>query len=152
MKSKIKVGDTAPMFTLPGSDGQLVNLADFIGKKNLVVYFYPKDESYGCTKEACSFRDSYDDFKDAGAEVIGISTDDEESHRSFAEHHKLPFILLSDKGGKAAESYGVGRSLGILPGRMTFVVDKNGIVRMTYSSQLNFQNHINEAIEMLKTL
>jgi peroxiredoxin Q/BCP len=152
MKNKIKVGDYAPLFTLPCPDGRLVNLADFIGKKNLVVYFYPKDESYGCTKEACSFRDSYDDFKDAGAEVIGISTDDEESHRSFAERHKLPFILLSDKDGKVAESYGVGRSWGIFQGRVTFVIDKNGIVRMTYSSQLNFQKHIDEAIEMLKTL
>jgi len=152
VQNKIKVGDKAPLFTLPDSEKQLINLADYIGKKNLVVYFYPNDESYGCTREACSFRDRYDDFKDAGAEVIGISSDDEESHNSFAAHHKLPFILLSDEDGKVAESYGVGRSFGILRGRVTFVIDKNGIVRMIYSSQLNFQKHINEALALLKTL
>jgi thioredoxin-dependent peroxiredoxin len=152
MQNKIKVGDKAPLFTLPDSEKQLINLADYIGKKNLVVYFYPRDESYGCTREACSFRDSYDDFKDAGAEVIGISSDDEESHNSFAAHHQLPFILLSDKDGKVAESYGVGRSFGILPGRVTYVIDKNGIVRMIYLSQLKFKKHINEALALLKTL
>jgi thioredoxin-dependent peroxiredoxin len=152
MGNKIKVGDKAPLFSLPDANGEQINLADFIGRKNLVVYFYPKDESYGCTKQACSFRDSYDDFKDAGAEVIGISTDDEASHRSFAARNKLPFILLSDMEGKVAESYGAGRSLGILPGRVTFLIDKKGIVRMAYSSQLNFQKHIDEAVKIIKTL
>jgi peroxiredoxin Q/BCP len=117
-----------------------------------VVFFYPKDESYGCTKEACSFRDNYDEFKEASAEVIGISTDDEASHSSFAAHHKLPFILLSDKDNKVADLYGVQRSLGILPGRVTFVIDKEGIIRMNYSSQLNFRRHMDEAIDLIKSL
>ena len=152
MKNNINLGDKAPLFTLPNSGGQLVNLTDFIGKKNLVVFFYPKDESYGCTKEACSFRDNYDEFKDAGGEVIGISTDNEASHSAFAAHHKLPFVLLSDKDGKVAELYGVHRSLGILPGRVTFVIDKEGVIRMNYSSQLNFRKHMDEAIALIKSL
>jgi len=152
MKNKINPGDKAPLFTLPDSGGQPVSLTDFIGKKSLVVFFYPKDESYGCTKEACSFRDNYDEFKDAGAEVIGISTDDEASHSSFAAHHKLPFVLLSDKDSKVAELYGVHRSLGILPGRVTFVIDKEGFIRMNYSSQLNFRKHMDEAIALIKSM
>jgi peroxiredoxin Q/BCP len=152
MKIDIKTGDKAPLFTLPDSEGHPVSLSDFIGKQNLVVYFYPKDESYGCTKEACSFRDSYDEFKEAGTEVIGISSDDEASHRSFAAHHRLPFILLSDPDGKVAEDYGVRRSMGILPGRVTFVIDKEGLVRMNYSSQINMQKHIDEAIELIRKL
>jgi peroxiredoxin Q/BCP len=152
MEINIKPGDKAPLFVLPDSGGHPVSLSNFIGKQNLVLFFYPKDESYGCTKEACSFRDSYDEFKEAGAEVIGISSDDEESHSSFADHHRLPFILLSDKGNKVAELYGVGRSLGILPGRVTFVIDKEGIVRMNYSSQINFRKHINEALQLIRML
>jgi peroxiredoxin Q/BCP len=152
MRIDLKPGEKAPLFSLPDADGNSVNLADFFGKKNLVVFFYPKDESYGCTKEACSFRDSYDDFKDAGAEVIGISSDDAASHRSFASHHKLPFILLSDQDSKVAARYGVKRSMGILPGRVTFVIDKEGMVRMNYSSQVNMQKHIDEAVNLIKTL
>jgi thioredoxin-dependent peroxiredoxin len=149
---KISIGEKAPLFSLPDQNGKMVHLTDFIGKTKLVVYFYPKDESYGCTKEACSFRDSYEDFKDAGAEVIGISADDEASHREFSTHHKLPFILLSDRDKKVATLYNVKRNLGILPGRVTFVIDKQGIIRMIYSSQINFQKHIDEAIEMIKKL
>jgi peroxiredoxin Q/BCP len=149
---KLKTGDKAPLFSLPDQAGKMINLADFIGKSNLVIYFYPRDDSYGCTKEACSFRDNYEDFKESGAEVIGISADDESSHRSFSARHRLPFILLSDKDKKVAGLYGVGRSLGILPGRVTFVVDKQGVIRMIYSSQVNFQKHIDEALEILRGL
>ena len=122
--NEVKIGSKAPLFILPDQNGKLINLNDFIGKTNLVVYFYPKDESYGCTKEACSFRDSYEDFKEAGAEVIGISADSEASHKGFAANHKLPFILLSDKDKKIANLYGVGKTMGILPGRVTFIIDK----------------------------
>jgi peroxiredoxin Q/BCP len=152
MKTIIKPGDKAPFFTLPDPEGHPVSLSDFIGKQNLVVFFYPRDESWGCTKEACSFRDSYGDFKDAGAEVIGISSDDEASHASFAAHHRLPFILLSDQDGKVAALYGVRYSLGIFAGRVTFVIDKEGIVRMNYSSQVNLQKHIGEAVKLIRTL
>ena len=152
MANKIDVGSKAPEFSLPDQRGKRVNLADYLGKTNLVVYFYPKDESFGCTKEACSFRDNYEVFKEAGAEVIGISSDDIASHQAFAANHKLPFILLSDKDNTVADKYGVGKSLGILPGRVTFVIDKQGIVQLMFSSQLNFQKHVDEAIETLKRL
>ncbi len=152
MANKIEIGSRAPDFSLPDQHGKRVNLSDFLGKSNLVVYFYPKDESYGCTKEACSFRDNYEVFREAGAEVIGISADDIASHQAFSANHKLPFILLSDKDRTVAEKYGVGKSLGLLPGRVTFVIDKQGIVRMMFSSQLNFEKHISEAMETLKRI
>ncbi len=151
-QDKIEVGKLAPLFSLPDQNGKTVNLSDFYGKANVVLFFYPKDESYGCTKEACSFRDSYEDFRVAGAEVIGISADDEASHKSFAANHKLPFILLSDKDHKIARIYGINKSLGIIPGRVTFVIDKAGVIRMTYSSQINFQKHVDNAVELIKGL
>jgi peroxiredoxin Q/BCP len=152
MANELKVGSKAPAFSLPDQDGKIVNLSDFLGKTNLVVYFYPKDESYGCTKEACSFRDNYEDFRETGAEVIGISADGVDSHRAFASHHKLPFILLSDKEKMVAEKYQVKKSLGVLPGRVTFVIDKNGIIRMIFSSQISYGKHVEEAIAMLNRL
>ena len=152
MANKIEIGTKAPDFSLPDQYGKRVNLSDYLGKSNLVIYFYPKDESYGCTKEACSFRDNYEVFKEAGAEVIGISSDDIASHQAFAANHKLPFILLSDKDKTVAAKYGVGKSLGVLPGRVTFVIDKHGIIRLMFSSQLNFEKHITEAIETLKKM
>ena len=151
-QTKIEIGKPAPSFSLPDQNGAMISLKDFTGKSNIVLFFYPKDESYGCIKEACSFRDSYEDFKDAGAEVIGISADDEASHRSFASHHKLPFHLLSDKDRKVAAQYGIGRSLGFIPGRVTFVIDKQGIIRKIFSSQIQFGKHSEEAIEELKKL
>jgi len=152
MANKIEIGSKAPEFSLPDQSGKRVNLSDYLGKSNLVLYFYPKDESYGCTKEACSFRDNYEVFKQAGAVVIGVSSDDIASHQAFAANHKLPFILLSDKDKTVADKYGVGKSLGVLPGRVTFVIDKQGIVRLVFSSQLNFEKHITEAIETLKQM
>ena len=152
MAQNIEIGSKAPEFSLPDQQGKRVNLSDFLGKTNLVVYFYPKDESYGCTKEACSFRDSYEDFKEAGAEVIGISADDETSHKEFSAHHKLPFILLSDKDKKVAALFNIKKTMGILPGRVTFVIDKEGVIRMIYSSQLSFQKHVEEAVEVVKSM
>jgi thioredoxin-dependent peroxiredoxin len=151
-EKKMKVGNKAPLFTLPDQNGTFVNLNDFIGKTKLVIYFYPKDESYGCTKEACSFRDSYEVFKEAGAEVIGISADDEASHRAFSANHKLPFILLSDKDKKVTNLYGVGKTMGLFPGRVTFIIDKQGIIRGIYSSQVNYDKHVDEALKVLKRI
>ena len=148
--SVIKEGGKAPDFTLPSQDGSMVSLSQFAGTKSVVLFFYPKDESYGCTKEACSFRDNYEVFKDAGAEVIGISADDEASHKSFASNHKLPFILLSDKDRKVAGLYKVGKTMGMIPGRVTFVIDRNGIIQKIFSSQFSFQKHIDEALFILK--
>ncbi len=146
----IKEGVRAPDFTLPSQDGSMVSLSQFAGIKSVVLFFYPKDESYGCTKEACSFRDNYEVFKEAGAEVIGISADDEASHKSFASNHKLPFILLSDRDRKVAGLYKVGRTLGVLPGRVTYVIDRNGIIKKIFSSQFSFEKHIEEALSILK--
>ena len=142
-------GDAMPESTLVGPEGP-IQLRDKLGKP-LVVYFYPKDETYGCTKEACSFRDQYEDFVAAGAEVIGVSRDDATSHAKFREHHKLPFTLLSDPGGKVAASWGVKTTLGI-PGRSTFVFDKGGVVRHRFDSALRFGKHVDEALATIKTL
>ena len=148
----IKVGDLAPDFTLPQQDGAPVNLKALLEKGAVVLYFYPKDETPGCTLEACSFRDSYQDFKEAGAEVVGISSDSTEDHLAFATKHRLPFTLVSDKGAKTRAAYGVSRTFGIIPGRVTFVIDRQGVVRHVFNSQLNAARHVTEALEVLKQL
>lgn len=149
---KIKVGDKAPDFTLPSQMGDNVTLSEYFGKKNIVLYFYPKDESKGCTREACKFRDSYDLFASLGAEVLGVSSQSVESHKSFATHHGLQFILLSDKKNEVRELYGVPATMGIIPGRVTFIIDKKGIVRHIFSSQFQTEKHIEEAKEVLGKL
>ena len=116
---KVKVGDKAPNFTLLSQKGENVTLSQFFGKKNVVLYFYPKDETRGCTREACEFRDKYEVFKDLGAEVIEVSSDDVESHGSFASKHNLPFILLSDSSKKIRKLYAVPSTFGVIPGRVT---------------------------------
>src|SRR5665648_1111443 len=118
----VKVGDKAPDFTLPCQNGEEVKISKFFGKKNVVLYFYPKDETTGCTKEACTFRDNYEELTKLGAEVIGVSGQSVESHKSFASHYGLPFILLSDQGNKVRELYGVPSSMGIIPGRVTYII------------------------------
>ena len=149
---KINVGDKAPDFTLPSQMGDNVTLSEYFGKKNIVLYFYPKDESPGCTREACKFRDQYEVFTNLGAEVLGISSDSLESHKSFATHHGLPFILLSDEDNKVRELYGVPSSMGIIPGRVTYIIDKKGVVRHIFSSQFQPEKHIEEALKILKEL
>lgn len=145
------IGQQAPNFSLQNQHGETISLSDFTGEKHVVLYFYPKDETPGCTKEACGFRDSYEDFLEAGAEVIGVSEDSVASHAKFASGRKLPFQLLSDKGGKVAKSYGVKKGLfGLLPGRETFVISKNGQVLSAFSSQFQIDPHISKALEILK--
>ena len=148
--SGIQVGDAAPDFDLPDASGRRVRLADFKGKRGVVLYFYPKDDTPGCTKEACSFRDSYEEFQDAGAEVIGVSSDSEASHRSFAEKYRLPFALVADAGGELRKRYGVPSTLGFLPGRVTYVIDREGIVRHVFNSQLQAAKHVDEALAVLR--
>lgn len=138
-----------PETKLVGGDGE-IQLRDKIGKP-LVVYFYPKDETYGCTIEACAFRDQYEDFTAAGAEVIGVSRDDATSHDKFKTHHKLPFTLLSDPGGKVAAAWGVRGKLG-LAGRVTYVFDKAGVVRHRFDSMIRFGKHVDQALEIVKRL
>ena len=145
----LQVGDVAPDFALPSSTDETVKLSDLRGKW-AVVYFYPADDTPGCTKEACSFRDSFEDFTDAGAVVVGISGDSIESHKAFAAKHKLPFTLLSDGDGATREAWGVGKSLGMLPGRVTYVIDPNGVLRKRFSSQLRFNKHKDEALATIR--
>jgi len=148
----ITAGQQAPDFALPDATGKTVRLSDFRGKQAVVLYFYPKDDTPGCTKEACAFRDQYEDLKDAGAEVIGVSSDGGESHEKFASKYKLPFLLVSDRGGVVRKQYGVPATLGLLPGRVTFVIDKQGVVRRTFNSQFQATKHVSEAIEALRGL
>lgn len=148
----LKEGDPAPRFRLPSSTGSSVSLDDFLGKKNLVLYFYPKDNSPGCTREACSFRDSHSAFKELNAEVVGISGDGQATHERFARTEHLPFILLSDSDGTMRRAYGVKRTLGVIPGRVTFVIDKQGIIRRIYSAQLRSERHVTEALTVLKSI
>jgi thioredoxin-dependent peroxiredoxin len=148
----IKVGDAIPEVSLQSQTGETVNLKSFNGHKCVVLYFYPKDDTPGCTKESCSFRDSYTAFQEAGAEVIGISADDVASHKAFAAKHNLPFTLLSDTGNTIRKAFGVPSTLGILPGRVTYVIDKSGVVRHITNSQLNFQGHIDESLKVVQGL
>ena len=149
----VKVGDRAPDFTLPTQKtGESFHLYDVLGKSAIVLYFYPKDDTPGCTAEACSFRDSYEAFQEAGAEVVGISSNSETSHQQFANKYKLPFILLSDLGGVVRKFYGVPSTFGLLPGRVTYIIDKQGIIRHIFSSQFAPQQHIAEAIRVLQEI
>ncbi len=145
-------GDRAPDFTLKTQEGKEVSLHDFLGEKNVVLYFYPKDFTTGCTTEARTFSLNYDSLLGLGAEVIGVSSDSSESHKSFAEGCNVKFPLASDTGGRVRELYGVHLSLGLFPGRVTFVIDKQGVVRHVFSSQLNPRKHVSEAVDALKAL
>lgn len=149
--AKVNVGDIAPDFELPALDGKSIRLSQFRGK-NIVLYFYPKDETPGCTAEACFFRDNYELFREIGAEVIGISSDSYQSHQEFAKHHSLPFVLLSDSGKQVRKLYGVPSTIGLLPGRVTYVIDSQGVVRHIFSSQFQPKKHVEEALTVLKTL
>jgi peroxiredoxin Q/BCP len=148
----VAVGQPAPDFELPAADGRMVRLSDYRGRKSVVLFFYPKDETPGCTVEACTFRDSYEEFAQAGAEVIGISADSGDSHARFAEHHHLPMLLLSDREGIARARFGVKKALGFLPDRITFVIDKDGIVRHITSGRLRFKQHATESLATVKQL
>ncbi|NJM64440.1 MAG: peroxiredoxin [Acaryochloris sp. RU_4_1] len=148
----VSVGDPAPDVTLTAQSGEEVRLQSLLGQKIVVLYFYPKDDTPGCTKEACGFRDSYTVFQEAGAEVIGISSDPPTTHQQFASKYQLPFLLLSDTQNQARKAFGVPSTLGLLPGRVTYVVDQKGVVRHIFNSQLNFQGHIDESLKIVKAL
>lgn len=152
MDLKLSVGDRAPDFTLKAQNGREVSLHDFAGTRNVVLYFYPKDFTMGCTAEAKTFSENYDEVIRMGAEVLGVSSDSTESHGSFAEACKVNFPLLSDSGGKLRDAYGVKASFGFVPGRVTFVIDKEGVIRHIFSSQVRPRQHVEEAIGALKSL
>lgn len=147
-RKTLDIGDSIPLFTLKDQNGNDFSIADHIGKK-LIVYFYPKDESGVCTKEACAFRDSYKDFEDKGAMVIGINSGSVESHRNFAQKHRLNFTLLSDPDNKVLKSFGVKNVL-FLTGRETFVIDQKGKIAFKYRGFLNGDAHVNRTLEFLK--
>ena len=151
--NEIKVGSTIPAFTLPDQNGKMFDINSVLGKKNLVIYFYPKDDSPGCTAQACSFRDQFEVFTEADAVIIGISSQSVTSHKAFAEKHRLSFTLLSDEGNKIRKKFGVPTNLlGLLPGRVTYVADKTGKVIYTFNSQLQTEKHVDEALRILKKL
>jgi thioredoxin-dependent peroxiredoxin len=151
-KSTLAVGERAPDFSLQSQQRAVVNLADFLGKKTIVLFFYPKDNTPGCTAESCGFRDSHDAFAEAGAEVIGVSADSADSHEQFAQKHRLPMTLLSDPGGQTAARYGVKSLFGLIPGRVTFVIDREGLIRHVFSSQLRATKHVEEALTVVKQI
>jgi thioredoxin-dependent peroxiredoxin len=144
---QLKVLDDAPQFESITDTGEKFSLSDFLGKSNVVLYFYPKDFTMGCTKEACSFRDNWDKVTELGATVIGVSSDDPETHARFKKEHSLQFTLVSDQNNAIRKLYGVeGR---FIPSRITFVIDKRGKIRSIFNSQLNVTKHIENSLESL---
>ena len=149
---EIKVGDELPLFGAKDQNGNDFYVASVLYAKALVIYFYPKDDTPGCTKQACFFRDQYEEFKDLGVEVIGISGDSVESHEKFAAEYKLPFTLLTDKGKSLRKLFGVKTNLlGLLPGRVTYVIDKKGVVRLVFDS-MNAESHFLKVLDAVKKL
>jgi len=151
-KNAVAVGDAAPNFTAETHEGRTISLADYRGKQVVVLYFYPKDGTRICTAEACSFRDSFEDFSKAGAVVIGVSADTLERHRKFAAEQRLPFTLVSDGDGKLRKAFGVPSILWMVPGRVTFVIDKQGTVRHKFNSLFTSDQHVQEALAVVKRL
>ena len=150
---KLVLGSTVPKFELKDQNGKLFNLETVLGKKNLVIYFYPKDDSPGCTKEACSFRDQFEVFADADALIIGISAQSVESHLEFAKKHRLNFTLLSDMGNKVRKLFGIPSNFfGLIPGRVTYVINKEGKVAYLFNSQTQAEKHVDEALRILQEL
>jgi peroxiredoxin Q/BCP len=148
----LNIGDRAPDFTLSAGSGAQVTLSELLGKRAVVLFFYPKDDTPGCTAEARSFRDRYEAFVEAGAEVVGISSDSLSSHDCFAQKHRLPMTLLSDAGGQVRALYDVKATLGLFPGRATFVIDRGGIIRLVFVSQLRFGAHAEEALATVRSI
>ena len=149
----LRTGDAAPDFSLTDQDGAPVTLSALWKRGPVVLFFYPKDGTPGCTAEACAFRDAYDDFQKAGATVVGISSQGTASKKAFATRHSLPFTLVSDDGGKVRQLFGVKPSfLGLLDGRETFVIDSQGVVRHIFNSQINATKHVPEALGVLSRL
>ena len=152
MARGVQAGGKAPDFTLPSQSGEPVRLQDRLGERVVVLYFYPRDNTSGCTAEACAFRDSHEVFSAAGAEVIGVSSDSVGRHAAFAGGHNLPFTLLSDHGGKVRRQYGVPSVLGLLPGRVTYVIDRQGTVRHVFNSMTDIGRHVGDALDVVRQL
>ena len=150
--TRIEIGDQAPALPLTSHEGDSFSLSDFRGKNAVVLFFYPKDGTPICTKEACGFRDHFEELTDAGAIVIGVSSDSAERHQRFAEKHHLPFRLVTDEDGSVRKAFGVHKTMGVFPGRVTYVIDHEGIVRHIFSSQMAAEKHVQEALTVLRSL
>jgi peroxiredoxin Q/BCP len=148
----IQAGDAAPDFTVTASDGRRVSLAEFRGQRAVVLFFYPRDNTAVCTQEACAFRDAYEDFTQAGAVVIGVSSDSDDSHQAFARSHRLPYILVADVKGELRRIFGVPKTMLVLPGRVTYVIDRDGIVRHLFNALFQSKQHVDEALRIVKEL
>ena len=143
----VEIGDPAPDFTATTSDGQQISLAGFKGKQSVVIFFYPSDNSPICTQEACSFRDAYEDFVKLGAAVIAVSADSDETHRDFAAKKKLPYLMVSDRGNALRKLFEVPSVMFVLPGRVTYVIDQEGIIRQIFSAQFVSNEHVQRALD-----
>lgn len=152
MSTPVAVGDKAPLFSAPTQDGRTVSLADLVEKGPVVLFFYPSDFTPTCTRQACAFRDAYEVFRDAGAEVVGVSADDPARHQEFANRHSLPYVLVSDTGDKLRTLYGVPAALYVFPGRTTYVIGSDGLVRLVFTANLDAQGHVAEALRVVKAL
>jgi peroxiredoxin Q/BCP len=148
---KIRIGDQAPEFEGPTSDGSQLGLKDFVGKKNVVLYFYPKDDTPGCTREACSFRDNIGPIRKMGAEVVGVSLDTVTSHEKFTTKYDLPFPLISDKEKRIAQAFGVLKENGMSTNRTTFIIDKRGKIAKVFP-KVDVSKHTDEVVAALKEL
>lgn len=146
----LAIGDKAPVFQAPLGDGGTFDMADHLGTKAIVIFFYPKDDTPLCTQEACGFRDAYEQFVAAGAEVVGVSADTPASHAAFALKHKLPFPIVSDRDGRLRTLFGVPKLLGFLPGRVTYVIDRAGVVRLAFNSSFTAAGHVQQALDLVK--
>ena len=150
----LQVGSVAPQFKARLGSGSVISLNDYLGKKNVVLFFYPRDFTAGCTAQVCSLRDSYKELLDLDAVILGVSRDDDTSHQKFIEANRLPFSLISDSGNSLIKAYGVERLWGLisLPKRVTYVIDKEGVIRLAAHHELFIQNHLKEVLATLKQL
>lgn len=151
MAAALAAGDRAPLIALPDAEG-VERRSDQLGGAPLVLFFYPKDETPGCTAEACAFRDAYSELQALGAEVWGVSGDDAASHRRFRDRHALPYPLLVDEGNRLRKTFGVPNALLLLPGRVTYVIDGQGVIRHRFDDLLNGPAHLREARTALQAL
>jgi peroxiredoxin Q/BCP len=149
---RVQAGDPAPDFDVTAHTGEQLRLSDLRQKKAVVLFFYPKDGTSTCTKEACAFRDAYEQFVEAGAVVIGVSAGSLKSHSAFAAQHRLPFYLVSDEDGSLRKAFGVPKTLGLFPGRVTYVIGRGGVVRFAFNSQLAAGRHVDQALRVVEEL
>ena len=149
----MQIGDACPSFELYNQSGELIKSSAFLGKQKTVIFFYPKDETPGCTKETCTFRDKYEDFLELECQVIGISSDSVDSHAQFANRFGFKFTLLADPEKTVRKAFQVpGNLFGLLPGRVTYIVDSMGIIRGIFNSQLNPAGHVQEALKIVSQI